>query len=173
MRIEAAEQFAGTAGRAPRAHGYGESVEALVEEYSPLVRKIAWQVFSRVSRTSELDDLIQTGLIALIEASRNYEERGFAFATYATTRIRGAMIDQLRREADVGRSAMVAAKRIHAMRAALEQQLMRAPTTAEMAVAFDMSATAGRPRSTNSPTSAPSSRPTRMPAPTNGANRRI
>ena len=38
MRIEAAEQFAGTAGRAPRARGYGESVEALVEEYSPLVR---------------------------------------------------------------------------------------------------------------------------------------
>src|SRR3546814_7152032 len=84
----------------------------LVAEYAPLVRKIAWQVFSRVSRTSELDDLIQTGLIALIEASRHYEERGFAFATYATTRIRGAMIDQLRREADVGRSAMVAAKRI-------------------------------------------------------------
>ena len=50
------------------------------------------------------------------------------------------MIDQLRREADVGRSAMVAAKRIHAMRSTLEQQLMRAPTTAEMAVAFDMSA---------------------------------
>src|SRR3546814_3557606 len=50
------------------------------------------------------------------------------------------MIDQLRREADVGRSAMVAAKRIQAMRGALEQQLMRAPTTAEMAVAFDMSA---------------------------------
>jgi flagellar biosynthesis protein FlhA len=70
MRIEPAEQFSGTAGRAPRARGYGESVEALVEEYSPLVRKIAWQVFSRVSRTSELDDLIQTGLIALIEASR-------------------------------------------------------------------------------------------------------
>src|SRR3546814_3022357 len=76
----------------------------------------------------------------LIEASRHDEERGFAFATYATTRIRGAMIDQLRREADVGRSAMVAAKRIQAMRGALEQQLMRAPTAAEMAVAFDMSA---------------------------------
>ena len=138
MRIEPAEQFAGTTGRAPRARGYGESVEALVEEYSPLVRKIAWQVFSRVSRTSELDDLIQTGLIALIEASQNYEERGFAFATYATTRIRGAMIDQLRREADVGRSAMVAAKRIHAARATLEQQLMRAPVAAEMAAALDM-----------------------------------
>ena len=138
MRIEPAEQFAAS-GRAPGTRGYGESVEALVAEYAPLVRKIAWQVFSRVSRTSELDDLIQTGLIALIEARRHYEERGFAFATYATTRIRGAMIDQLRREADVGRSAMVAAKRIQAMRGALEQQLMRAPTTAEMAVAFDMS----------------------------------
>ena len=84
MRIEPAEQFAASGGRAPRARGYGESAEALVEEYAPLVRKIAWQVFSRVSRTSELDDLIQTGLIALIEASRHYEERGFAFATYAT-----------------------------------------------------------------------------------------
>ena len=139
MRIEPAEQFAGTPGRAPRLHGYGESVEALVAEHSPLVRKIAWQVFSRVSRTSELDDLIQTGLIALIEASRHYEERGFAFATYATTRIRGAMIDQLRREADVGRSAMVAAKRLQATRARLEQQVMRAPTAAEMAEALDMS----------------------------------
>ncbi len=139
MRIEPAEQFAASMARAPRARGYGESVEALVEEYAPLVRKIAWQVFSRVSRTSELDDLIQTGLIALIEARENYEERGFAFATYATTRIRGAMIDQLRREADVGRSAMVAAKRIQATRAALEQQLMRAPVAAEMAAALDMS----------------------------------
>jgi RNA polymerase sigma factor for flagellar operon FliA len=138
MRIEPAEQFAGAAGRAPRPHGYGESVEALIAEYSPLVRKIAWQVFSRVSRTSELDDLIQTGLIALIEASRHYEERGFAFATYATTRIRGAMIDQLRREADVGRSAMVAAKRIQATRRALEQQLMRTPTAAEMAEALGL-----------------------------------
>lgn len=140
MRIEPAEQFAANGGRARRAHGYGESVEALVAEYSPLVRKIAWQVFSRVSRTSELDDLIQTGLIALIEASRHYEERGFAFATYASTRIRGAMIDQLRREADVGRSAMSAAKRLQATRAALEQQLMRAPTSAEMAIALDMAA---------------------------------
>jgi len=139
MRIEPAEQFAAPTGRVPRARGYGESVEALVDEYAPLVRKIAWQVFSRVSRTSELDDLIQTGLIALIEASQNYEERGFAFATYATTRIRGAMIDQLRREADVGRSAMVAAKRIQAARAALEQQLRRAPAAAEIAAALDLS----------------------------------
>ncbi|WP_033074417.1 sigma-70 family RNA polymerase sigma factor [Sphingopyxis sp. MWB1] len=140
MRIEPAEQFVGVSPRPPRPHGYGDSVERLVEEYAPLVRKIAWQVFSRVSRSSELDDLIQTGLIALIEASRQYEERGFAFATYATTRIRGAMIDQLRREADVGRSAMNASKRIQAVRHQLQQQLMRTPSAGEMAAALDMSA---------------------------------
>lgn len=139
MRIEPAEHFAGAAARATSPQGYGGTAEALIDEYAPLVRKIAWQVFSRVSRTSDLDDLVQIGLIALIEASRNYEERGFAFATYASTRIRGAMIDQLRREADVGRSAMVASKRIGAMRAALEQQLLRAPTAAEMAEALEMS----------------------------------
>ena len=140
MKIEPAVQFAGAAARAASPQGYGASAEELIDEYAPLVRKIAWQVFSRVSRTSDLDDLVQVGLIALIEASRHYEERGFAFSTYASTRIRGAMIDQLRREADVGRSAMVAGKRIGSVRAALEQNLMRTPTTAEMAAAFEMSA---------------------------------
>ena len=140
MKTEPAEQFAAAGARAPRPRGYGESAEALVAEYAPLVRRIAWQVHSRVSRTSDLEDLIQVGLMALIEASRTYEERGFAFATYATTRIRGAMIDQQRREADVGRSAMAAARQLQQVRAALEQQLMRAPTVAEMAAALGLSA---------------------------------
>ena len=140
MKIEPAEQFAGKTAHALRPHGYGKNVEALIAEHAPLVRKIAWQVHSRVSRTSDLEDLIQVGLIALIEASRTYEERGFAFTTYASTRIRGAMIDQQRREADVGRAAMAAAKRIAATRAALEQQLMRAPGAAEMAEAMGMGA---------------------------------
>lgn len=140
MKIEPAEHFSGASGTALRPHGYAANVERLIEEYAPLVRKIAWQVFSRVSRTGELDDLIQAGLIALIEADRHYEERGFAFATYATTRIRGAMIDQLRREADVGRSAMAAARQLNATRATLEQQLRRAPSAAEMADALELSA---------------------------------
>lgn len=139
MKTERPEQFAGTGGRTPQLHGYGASAEALIEEYGPLVRKIAWQVHSRVSRTSDLEDMIQVGLMALIEASRTYEERGFAFATYATTRIRGAMIDQQRREADVGRSAMAAARQIQQTRSLLEQQLRRAPGAAEMAAALDLS----------------------------------
>src|SRR3546814_11533741 len=117
------------------ARGYGESIEALVADHAPLVRKIAWQVFSRVARTSELDDLIQTGLIALIEASRHYEERGYAFAPYASTRLRGALIDQPRREAEVWRSAMIASKLIHTVRRSPAPHLMRAPTATAMAVA--------------------------------------
>src|SRR3546814_6682524 len=107
MRIGPAEQFAAS-GRAPGTRGHGESVETLVAEYAPMVSKTAWQVFSRVSRTSELDDLNQTGLIALIEARRHYEMRGFAFATYVTTRIGGAMNDHLSGEDAVGNTARVA-----------------------------------------------------------------
>lgn len=140
MRVESADQFSPT--RNARSHGYQDSPEVLIAEYSPLVRKIAWQVHGRASRTHDLDDLIQTGLIALIEASRQYEERGYAFSTYATTRIRGAMIDQLRREADAARSAMTANRRIQAMRHKLEQQLRRAPSSREMAEAMNMTSEA-------------------------------
>ena len=128
--------------RAVQSYGAAGSAEALIAEYSPLVRKIAWQVYSKISRTHDLDDLIQTGLIALIEAKRQYQDRGFAFTTYATTRIRGAMIDQLRRDADVARSAMASNRRLQSTRAKLEQQLMRAPSSGEMAEAMHMTAEA-------------------------------
>lgn len=140
MRVEPADHFNNQL--AARTQGYSDSPEVLIAEYSPLVRKIAWQVHSRVSRTHDLDDLIQTGLIALIEASRQYEERGYAFSTYATTRIRGAMIDQLRRDADVARSAMAANRRIQSVRAKLEQEFSRAPSSGEMAKALDMNSEA-------------------------------
>lgn len=140
MRVETAASY--PSARAVRSQSYGDSAETLIAEYMPLVRKIAWQVFSKVSRTHELDDLIQTGLIALIEARRQYQDLGFAFTTYATTRIRGAMIDQMRRDADVARSAMQANRRLLATKAALEQELMRAPTGKEMADAMHMTAEA-------------------------------
>ncbi|MCC2601440.1 sigma-70 family RNA polymerase sigma factor [Sphingopyxis yananensis] len=140
MRADTAEQLKQM--RAAQSYAAADSADALIAEYSPLVRKIAWQVYSKVSRTHDLDDLIQTGLIALIEAKRQYQDRGYAFSTYATTRIRGAMIDQLRRDADVGRSAMAANRRIQGTRAKLEQQLMRGPTSREMAEAMNMSAEA-------------------------------
>ena len=81
--------------------------ERLVSSHMGLVRKIAWHVHGRVSSALDVEDLVQTGMVALVEAARAFEDRGHAaFATYATMRIRGAMIDQLRTGATLVRSAM-------------------------------------------------------------------
>ncbi|MFN3749474.1 MAG: sigma-70 family RNA polymerase sigma factor [Sphingorhabdus sp.] len=115
------------------------TAEALILGHGAMVRRIAWHVHSRLSASVGLEDLIQIGLIALIEAARSYEDRGHAFSTYASMRVRGAMVDQLRREALVGRSAMHARRTISQTRAKLEQSLMRAPDSSEMAEAMGVS----------------------------------
>lgn len=70
---------------------------AIVEEYGPLVRRIAHHVSMRLPQTVELEDVIQAGLIGLIEAARKFDpSHGASFETYAGIRIRGAMIDQVR-----------------------------------------------------------------------------
>ncbi len=107
--------------------------DALIQSTIPLVRKIAWHVHARVASAIEVEDLIQIGMIALIEAARTYEDRGHAFSTYASMRIRGGMIDHLRREARIARSAMQRRRQVEATRARLEQSLLRAPNDAEMA----------------------------------------
>ena len=83
-----------------------KSPEALARAHMPLVRKIAWHVHGRVSTAIDVEDLIQIGMIALVESANGFEDRGHAFATYASVRIRGAMIDHLRRHATICRSAM-------------------------------------------------------------------
>ncbi len=118
------------------------SADELVRRHGQLVRRIAWHVRARMSASSELEDLIQTGLIALIEAARSYEDRGHAFTTYASMRIRGAMIDQLRRDARVSRSVMDAQKRIAMARARLEQRQMQLPSDADVAAELGMAPSA-------------------------------
>jgi RNA polymerase sigma factor FliA len=86
----------------------------------------------------ELEDLVQTGLVALIEAARGYVDQGHAFATYASMRVRGAMIDQLRREAAMSRRAMADRRRLAHVRSTLEQQYLRPPTAGEMADALHL-----------------------------------
>ena len=80
--------------------------QQLIEDHIPLVRKIAWHVSGRAPASIEVEDLIQIGLIALIEAARRYEDQGHQFSTYAGTRIRGAMIDHLRAHSNMCRSAL-------------------------------------------------------------------
>jgi RNA polymerase sigma factor for flagellar operon FliA len=110
-----------------------QNPEALARAHMPLVRKIAWHVHGRVSSAIEVEDLIQIGMIALVEAAGGYEDRGHAFATYATMRIRGAMVDHLRRQATICRSAMARRRQFAAARERLENRLGREASEAELA----------------------------------------
>ncbi|HET8612667.1 MAG TPA: FliA/WhiG family RNA polymerase sigma factor [Sphingomonas sp.] len=116
----------------------------LVAEHMPLVRKIAWHVHGRVSNAIDIEDLVQIGMVALVEAANGYEDRGHAFATYAGMRVRGGMIDHLRRHAAQCRSGMLKRKEIAAARAALEAKLGRAATDGELAEAMGLDAAAFR-----------------------------
>jgi len=70
----------------------------LVTEYAPLVKRIAFHLASRLPASIQPDDLIQAGMIGLLDASRNYSaSHGASFETYAGIRIRGSMIDEIRR----------------------------------------------------------------------------
>lgn len=114
--------------------------EALVRGHMQLVRKIAWHVHGRVASAIDIEDLVQIGMVALVEAANGFEDRGHAFATYATLRIRGAMIDHLRRHASICRSAMARRRELAAVRQKLEARLGRAAGDAEMAEEMGMEA---------------------------------
>jgi RNA polymerase sigma factor FliA len=116
----------------------------LVRAHMSLVRKIAWHVHGRVSNAIDIEDLVQIGMVALVEAANGYEDRGHAFATYAGMRIRGAMIDHLRRHATQCRSGMAKRKEIARARGELEAKLGRAATDAELAQAMGLDAASFR-----------------------------
>ena len=75
-----------------------EKAGLLVEKHSELVKRIAYHLMSRLPASVVADDLIQAGLLGLLDAAEHYDAaQGAAFETYATIRIRGAMLDELRR----------------------------------------------------------------------------
>ncbi|MEI6419165.1 MAG: sigma factor, partial [Sphingomonadales bacterium] len=64
--------------------------QRLIASHLQLVRRIAWHVHGRVSSAIDVEDLVQIGMVALVEAAHGFEDRGHAaFATYATVRVRG------------------------------------------------------------------------------------
>lgn len=72
--------------------------EELVTRYGTLVKRIAYHLMARLPASVVVDDLIQAGMVGLMEASRNYKPQlGASFETYAGIRIRGAMLDELRK----------------------------------------------------------------------------
>jgi RNA polymerase sigma factor for flagellar operon FliA len=103
------------------ASGLGNKDE-LVNRYAPLVKRLAYHLLGRLPASIQADDLIQAGLIGLLDAAAHYDERqGAAFETYATIRIRGAMLDEVRRQdwvpKSVHRKARQIAEAIHAVEA--------------------------------------------------------
>ncbi|MBF0470848.1 MAG: RNA polymerase sigma factor FliA [Gammaproteobacteria bacterium] len=83
-------------------NGYGAygqvDQEVLVTRHAPLVKKIAYHLVSRLPASVQVDDLIQAGMLGLLDAANQYKAtQGASFETYATIRVRGAMLDELRR----------------------------------------------------------------------------
>src|SRR5213592_2973055 len=108
--------------------------EQLVVAYSPLVKYVAGRMSSGLPAHVEEADLISYGLIGLINAIERFElEREIKFETYAITRIKGAIIDELRSLDWVPRSVRARAREIERAHAKLEHQLHRTPSDDEMA----------------------------------------
>lgn len=106
----------------------------LLEQHLPLVRRIALQMLARLPACVELDDLVQAGMLGLMEASRRYDEhRGAQFETFASQRIRGAMVDELRQNDWGSRSLRQSARRLESALQVLGHRLGRAPMENEIA----------------------------------------
>ena len=89
------------------------SANQLVEEYATLVKRIAHHMLGRLPASVQLNDLIQSGMVGLLEAARKYDEtKGASFETYAGIRIRGAMLDDIRKEDWAPRSVHRNARRV-------------------------------------------------------------
>lgn len=108
--------------------------DELIAQHAPLVRRLALQLAGRLPANVELDDLMQAGMMGLLDAVRRYQEQADAkFETYATTRIRGAMLDELRSQDWLSRSARSKARDIEAAVLRVEQRELRPATEQEIA----------------------------------------
>jgi RNA polymerase sigma factor FliA len=115
--------------------------EKLVVAYSPLVKYVAGRMSSGLPAHVEESDLISYGLIGLINAIERFDpDREIKFETYAITRIKGAIIDELRALDWVPRSVRARAREIERTHAKLEHRLHRTPTDEEMARDLGLSA---------------------------------
>jgi RNA polymerase sigma factor for flagellar operon FliA len=127
-----------------RARGYSKAdpttVEAKLKQNSPLVRKIAMQIASRLPRSIQLEDLIQEGMLGLLDAINRYEPQpGASFETYAKSRIRGSIYDSLRVEDIIPRHVRDRLTQIERTAEELRQTLGRPAEDHEIAYRLGMS----------------------------------
>jgi RNA polymerase sigma factor for flagellar operon FliA len=105
-----------------------------LKQYAGLVRRLAHQMIAKLPANVEIDDLIQVGMIGLADALSRFDaSQGVQFETFATQRIRGAMLDELRGSDHLSRGTRRSQRTIESAVAKLEQQLGRAPVESEIA----------------------------------------
>lgn len=120
--------------------GRTDTENALVQKYLPLVSAVVNRLAMTLPEHVDQDDLYSVGLIGLLQALRNYNPAcGTSFETYARVRIRGAMLDELRRMDWVPRTIHEKARRIKEVLNDLEQKLGKTPTEVQMAKAMNIS----------------------------------
>jgi len=109
-------------------------------KYTPLVKRIAYQVASKLPANVEVDDLIQEGLIGLLDALKKYTPQpNLSFEIYARTRIKGAIYDSCRKNDILPRNQRDELSRLEKIHRQLEQELGRSPSENEIAHAADLS----------------------------------
>lgn len=114
--------------------------DRLLNNYLPLVKNVAGRMAAGFPKSVELNDLVNTGVIGLIEAFNNFDpERGVKFETFAVPRIRGAILDELRALDWVPRSTRAKARNIDRAVTKLENKLGRGPSDHELAAILDLS----------------------------------
>ncbi|GAB2925121.1 RNA polymerase sigma factor FliA [Rheinheimera gaetbuli] len=122
------------------AYGGVDHMQQMVERHAPLVKRIAYHLLARLPASVQADDLIQSGMIGLIEAAKNFDgSKGASFETFAGIRIRGAMLDEMRRGDWTPRSVHRNARLIAETIAELEGVLGRDVKDTEVAEKLDIS----------------------------------
>jgi RNA polymerase sigma factor for flagellar operon FliA len=113
--------------------------ERLVTQYAPLVKRIAYHLMAKLPASVQVDDLVQNGMIGLLDALGRFEEgMGAQFETYAVQRIRGSMLDGLRENDWLPRGLRKEMRRIETAILKLEHENGRQPSEGELASALDM-----------------------------------
>lgn len=114
--------------------------EILVEKYIPLVKYLASRVMIGKTKYIEYEDLVSYGVIGLLDAINRFDsEKGMQFSSYATLRIKGAMIDEIRRCRPISKGAMDKLAKYNESVEALQNKLMREPNLKEIALYMGIS----------------------------------
>ena len=135
------------------AQAYLPDTAERVRRFVPMVRRLAWHVHGGGRQGIEIEDLIQAGMVALTEAAQRHAGPGEdGFAAYAKLRVRGAMVDLIRREVPLSRGAVVRRRQLRDKETALRGALGREASSAELAAALGIDeAELGAMRSASEP----------------------